>query len=126
MAATKNGSMKPRWGIGLVVLIVVGVFGSDGVRTGLVKSSVSDDASQIAHDSANTYHSDHDINATYAAAEAEAASKGATIPSTNDFSVDGSGTVSLVLAKTNQTLVLGQLNSSWKKFSASATSTWAP
>ena len=101
MARTKNGSMKPRWGVGLIALAVVGILGSDGVRTGIV-------------------------NATYAAAQAEAASDGTKIPSTNDFTVDSAGTVSLVLAKTNQTLVLGRFNQSWKSFSATASSTWAP
>ena len=126
MAGAKNGTLKPRWGIGLVVLVAIGVFGSDGVRTGLVKSSVSDDADQIAHDAANTYHSTHDVNATYAAAQEEAATDGATIASTEDFSVISDGTVSLTLSKVNNTLVLGRLDTSWKSLTAQASSTWTP
>lgn len=118
--------MKPRWGIGLVVLAVVGVFGSDGVRTGLVRASVSDDATQIAHDAADAYHNSHDIDATYAAAQTEALAKGTKILSTDDFSVTGGGTVSVVVAKANQTLVLGAIESSWKSFHAQASSTWGP
>ena len=126
MSGTKNGSMTPRWGIGLAVLVAIGVFGSDAVRTGLVKSSVTDDATQIAHDAANDYHNNHNVDLTYSNAQAEAASKGASIPSTQDFSVTGTGTVSLTLAKVNSTLVLGRLDASMKVFTAQSSSTWEP
>jgi 2-C-methyl-D-erythritol 4-phosphate cytidylyltransferase len=107
------------------VLAIVGVCAYDGVRTGLAASGAKDDAVQIAHDAANTYHSHPDVNATYQAALLEATSHGDTLP-VNDFIVTSGGTVTLTVDRKNSTLILGRLHAPLDVMSGTASSTWAP
>jgi hypothetical protein len=97
----------------LAVLGIVGVLGFDGVSIGLCHLSTQDDANSAAVAAMEAWGTHHDINAAYQAAEQSATGHGETVLR-EGFTIDPStSTVTLRMARTATTVVLGNVRGSW-------------
>lgn len=101
-----SGSMVVGWLVKVAAaLLIFGVAAFDGISVGAAHVSGTDDADSAALAAADAWHTSHNVQTAFAAAQQAATDKGETVLS-KGFVIDANGWVHLQMQRTASTLVM--------------------